>query len=109
MNVRILESDVPAGARGRPAEQIEERSFAGAVGADHAEYLGRKDLDIDAVHGNEAAEASRELAGLEQAFVLPWRRCIGACLPGLPTSIGNGDCGCVVNCRAHADGGPTYV
>jgi hypothetical protein len=55
-------------ARGRPVErgdQVEDRRLAGAIGSDQREHLVGPDLEGHVVHGQQAAEADREIRGFE--------------------------------------------
>ena len=58
----------PAGVgRGDPVQEIEERRFPGAVGADQSEDGAPRDLERDRLHGLDAAEPLGQRLGAEEA------------------------------------------
>ena len=54
----------------RAADAVDQRRLAGAVGADQAEALARRDREVDAVERDEAAEALAQTCDFEQRPVI---------------------------------------
>ena len=69
-----FKEDVAAVGDVEPREAIEERRLAGAVGADEADDLPRRNVKRYAVEGDNAAEAHRD--------VLNAQKCVPACARG---------------------------
>jgi hypothetical protein len=61
-----FEQDVTAVWRVEPAEAVEERRLAGAVGTDQAGDLAGKNVERHAIESHDAAEADRDIAHAEQ-------------------------------------------
>ena len=59
-------STVPAVGHVEPGEHVEERGLAGAVRADQGHDGAGRDVEVDVVDGDEAAELRPGLAGVEQ-------------------------------------------
>jgi len=62
-----------------PGHEVEQRRLAGTVGADDADELALRDVEIDIVDGRQTAEPAREAANLEQwhgcRHIVPIRPC----------------------------------
>ena len=67
-DVLALEDDRAARRVVDPADQVEHRRLARAVGPDDREDLALADVEADIVDGADAAEADREVGHLEQGF-----------------------------------------
>src|ERR1700686_2910998 len=63
---RALETDGAAFIGERPADAIDQGALARPVGADEADALAAPDRQIDAVEGDESAEALAQTRDLEQ-------------------------------------------
>src|SRR5580704_5369243 len=61
-----VEGDRAAVVGERPADAIDQRALARAVGADEADAFAAPHREIDAVEGDEAAEALAQIGDLEQ-------------------------------------------
>ena len=96
---------VVAGDAGRPGggpqeaqEQAQGRGLAGAVGAEQAEHLARRHVQVEVVEGAEAAVVFRQVFGSQQHgwSVGGRRRAIGAavCLLSITDSFRNRRDGC---------------
>src|SRR6202047_4028810 len=66
----ILEEDTPAARLVEARDHVEDRGLAGAVRADHGEYLAGLDGKAHAVDGGKPAEAQRDGVEAEQAHRL---------------------------------------
>src|SRR5262249_44378240 len=73
-----LEDDIARGRGNNPAEHVEERSLAGAVGTDHTEDLAGAHLQADIVHRREAGEPPRKVTDLQHRSVRYLPRSEGA-------------------------------
>jgi hypothetical protein len=68
-DVGAVEDDAAAVRRELPAELRHQRRLAGAVGADEGVDLAARDLQVDAIGRDQAAEALLEAAHVEQRRV----------------------------------------
>ena len=64
-DVLAVEMDRPARRLIEPADQVDDRGFAGAVRANDGENLARLDVETDAIDGLHAAEADRKVPDAE--------------------------------------------
>ena len=77
---RLAREAHAAAGRGEGArDQVEGGGLARAVGADHAEDLAFADLEVERLHGRQAAEALAQLLDLENRSHSPikpagWKR-----------------------------------
>ena len=69
-DVAVAEVDRARGGGQEAGEQVEQGGLAGAVRADQGVHAALGDVEVDALHGGEAAELLGQGAGLEQRRVL---------------------------------------
>ena len=81
-----LEQNIAAPGRVEPAEAIEQRGLAGAVGPDQAEHLPRRKLERHAVERDDAAEADADVLDFQQRLGKP----SAGTDPGLEGGAGHG-------------------
>ena len=67
-DIAAVEQDATRRRRQLPADHLEERALAGAVGTDEAAQLAAAQPEIDAGHCLYPAEVLGETPGLEQRF-----------------------------------------
>ena len=65
-DVLPLEQHLPFVGPVQAGHEVEERGLAGPVGPDHAEQFALAHVQVDRVHGREAAEAAHQAADLKQ-------------------------------------------
>ena len=63
---RPRERDLAAGRVEDAGDDVEERRLAGAVGPDQADDRALRDREVDVVDGDQAAEALRDVLGVEE-------------------------------------------
>ena len=68
-NVLILEIERAGGRIVEPRDQVEDRAFAGTVGADDRQDLSLLDSKADGIHRLQAAEAQRQVFGAQIAHL----------------------------------------
>ena len=79
-----VERDVAAIAFVEPRDAVEKRGFAGAVRADQADDAAGRDLEGDAVEGDDAAETHRHVLHAQQRLPgcsLQWKPPLALILP----------------------------
>src|SRR5713226_5968609 len=64
-DVLILEINLARGRAVDPRDQVEDRAFAGPIGADDREYLALLNREADRVDRLQAAEMQRQILGAE--------------------------------------------
>ena len=69
-DVAAAEDDIPGADRKDPADQVDGRALARSVGADEAEDVAVRDLEVERIDGPDAAEILRQAAELEDRRLL---------------------------------------